>query len=130
MVLEADKAMVNSIIIICEDGPFGKNSVVESIRMGAGLLAVGDIDDCKIILLRDAIYFFNKNLNPEVLSMDNFENIIRLIELSGLEIFLHDKALRVAGMVHSDLILPNIVKIVNLKKISQLILEANMSFKY
>ncbi|MFX0138099.1 MAG: DsrE family protein [Candidatus Hodarchaeota archaeon] len=122
--------MVNSIIIICEDGPFGKNSVVESIRMGAGLLAVGDIDECKIILLRDAIYFFNKNLNPEVLSMDDFANIIRLIELSGLEIFLHDEALRVAGMVHSDIILPNIVKIINLKKISQLILEANMSFKY
>ncbi len=122
--------MVNSIIIICEDGPFGKNSVVESIRMAAGLLAVGDIDDCKVILLKDAIYFLNKNLNPKALNMDTFGNIIRLIELSDLEIFIHDEALEIAGMDSTDLILNDYVNVVDNKKISQLILEAEMSFKY
>ncbi|MFX1553339.1 MAG: DsrE family protein [Promethearchaeota archaeon] len=122
--------MVNSIIIICEDGPFGKNSVVESIRMAAGLLAVGDIDDCKVILLKDAIYFLNKNLNPKALNMDTFGNIIRLIELSDLEIFIHDEALQIAGMDSTDLILNDYVNVVDNKKISQLILEAEMSFKY
>ncbi|MDX1798394.1 MAG: hypothetical protein R3255_07075, partial [Candidatus Lokiarchaeia archaeon] len=65
--------MVNSILIICEDGPFGKNSVVESIRMAAGLLAVGDVEICKVILLREAVSFLSKNLAPEALNMNNFD---------------------------------------------------------
>ncbi|MFX1387814.1 MAG: DsrE family protein, partial [Promethearchaeota archaeon] len=119
--------MVNSVVIICEDGPFGKDSVVESIRMAAGLLAVGDIEECKVILLRDAIHFLNKNLKPEILKMDDFENIKRLMELSELEILVHDEALEIAGMKSSDLILKDNVKIVDTRKISQLISEANVS---
>ena len=130
MVLEGDTTMVDSIVIICEDSPFGKNSVVESIRMATGLLAVGDIEDVKVILLRDAIYFLNRNLKPETLNMKEFTNIFRLIELSGLEIYVHDEALKVAGIESTNLILNDNVKIVDIKKISQLILEANMSFKY
>jgi len=117
-------------VIICEDGPIGKNSVEESIRMAAGLLAVGDIEDCKVILLKDAVYFFNKNLNPDALNMDNFTNIFRLIELSELEIFLHDKALKAAGIEPTDLFLEKHLKIIGTKQISQLILNADMSFKY
>jgi len=67
--------VVNSIVLICEDSPFGKNSAVESIRMATGILAVGDIDDCKIILLNDAVYFLSKNINPEALNVDPFDNI-------------------------------------------------------
>ncbi|KKN13788.1 hypothetical protein LCGC14_1002820 [marine sediment metagenome] len=122
--------MVNSIVIICEDSPFGKNSAVESIRMGTGLLAVGDIDDCKVVFMKDAIYFLSKKLDPEVLHVKPFTNIMRLIELSGLEIFVHDEALEVAGMVESDLIPIDNIQVVNTKKISQLILEADMNFKY
>lgn len=130
MVLEGDTTMVDSIVIICEDSPFGKNSVVESIRMATGLLAVGDIEDVKVILLRDAIYFLNRNLKPEALNMKDFNNIFRLIELSGLEIYVHDEALKFAGIESTNLILNDNVKIVDIKKISQLILESNMSFKY
>lgn len=122
--------MVNSVVIICEDSPFGKNSVVESIRMAAGILAVGDIDKCKVILLKDAVHFMNKNLNPDVLNMDDFANIMRLIELSELEIFLHDKALKAAGIEPTDLILDENLKIIGTQQISQLILDADMSFKY
>ena len=70
--------MVNSIIILCEDSPFGKNSAVESIRMATGLIAVGDIDECKVIFMGDAVYFLNKNINPEALNLDSFSNIMRL----------------------------------------------------
>lgn len=122
--------MVNSIVIICEDGPFGKNSVVESIRMAAGLLAVGDVEICKVILLRDAIYFLKKTLEPEALNVDNFGNIIRLIELSELEIYVHSEALEIAGIETSDLILQDNIKFVDIKEISQLILNADVSFKY
>jgi sulfur relay (sulfurtransferase) DsrF/TusC family protein len=122
--------MVNSVVIICEDGPFGKNSVVESIRMAAGILAVGDVEYCKVILLKDAINFLNRNLNPKVLNMDDFVNVMRLIELSDLEIYVHDEALEVAGINSDDLILSDNVKVVDTKMISTLILEADMSFKY
>jgi len=122
--------MVNSIIIICEDSPFGKNSALESIRMATGLLAVGDIDECKVIFLGDAVYFLNKDLNPEILNVDNFSNIMRLIELSGLEIYVFDESLEEADMDHSDLISNENIQIINAKKLSNLILEADMSFKY
>jgi len=122
--------MVKSVIILCEDGPFGKNSVEESIRMAAGLLAVGDIEDSKVILLSDAVYFLDKNLKPEVLRMDDFANIKRLIELSDLQIYVHDNALDFAGIKASDLILPDNVKIIDIKQISKLVLEAEMCFKY
>ena len=122
--------MVNSIVIICEDSPFGKNSAVESIRMGTGLLAIGDIDNCKVVFLQDAIYFLSKNLDPEVIKVKPFTNILRLIELSGIEIYVHDDALEAAGMNESDLIPIDNIQVVNLKKISQLILKADMNFKY
>ena len=122
--------MVNSIVIICEDSPFGKNSAIESIRMATGLLAVGDIDECKVIFIGDAVYFLNKNLNPEALNLNGFSNIMKLIELSDLEIYVLDEALEVADMGHSDLISNDNLKIVNTKELSNLILEADMSFKY
>ncbi|MHA2049392.1 MAG: DsrE family protein [Promethearchaeota archaeon] len=122
--------MVNKIVIICEDSPFGKNSVVESIRMATGILAVGDLDDCKVVLLKDAVYFMNKSLNPEALGVDQFTNIIRLIDLSELEIYVHDEALNMAGLTASDLLPIETIKIVNFEEISQLILNADMSFKY
>jgi len=122
--------MVNSIVIINDESPFGKNSVVEAFRMATGLLAVGDIDDVKIILMKDAINFLNKRLDPGALNADNFTNIMRLIEFSEIEIFLHRDALNVAGLEANDLIVKKNVKIVDLKQISQLILGADMTFKY
>ena len=122
--------MVNSIVLICEDSPFGKNSAVESIRMATGILAVGDIDDCKIILLNDAVYFLSKNINPEALNVDPFDNIIRLMELSDLEVYIHDLALEERGMERSDLISGVNMQIVSMVKISQIIAESDMSFKY
>jgi len=122
--------MVKSIVLICEDSPFGKNSVIESIRMATGLLAIGDLDDCKVIFMGDAVYFLNKNLNPEALNVDPFSNIMRLMELSDLEVFIHDEALKTAGLDSSELIAYENLIIVNSEKISQLILEADMSFKY
>ncbi|MBY8986200.1 MAG: DsrE family protein [Candidatus Lokiarchaeota archaeon] len=122
--------MVNSIIILCEDSPFGKNSAVESIRMAAGILAIGDIDECKVVFMKDAVYFLSQNLNPDAINVDQFTNIMRLIELSELKIYVHDEALEVAGMDMSDLIPGDNIQVVNLEKISELIIEADMSFKY
>ncbi|MFX1409946.1 MAG: DsrE family protein [Promethearchaeota archaeon] len=122
--------MVKSVIIICEDSPIGKNSVVESIRMATGILAVGDIEQCRMVLMGDAIYFLNKALNPEILNFDNYSNIIKLIEFSELEIYVLDKALEIAGIKQSDLISYNNINVVNINEISKLILEADICFKY
>ena len=122
--------MVNSVVIISEESPFGKDSVVESIRMATGLLAVGDIEDVKIILMKDAVYFLNKRLDPKALNASEFTNIMRLIEFSEIEIFIHDNALKAAGLEPEDLKIKENVNIVNLKQISQLILAADMTFKY
>jgi len=122
--------MVKSIVILCEDSPFGKNSVIESIRMATGLLAVGDIQECRVIFMGDAVYFLNKNLNPEALNLKPFSNIMRLIELSDLEIYILDQALEVADMDHSDLLTYDNLHVINIQKVSDLILEADISFKY
>ena len=122
--------MVKSIVIICEDSPFGKNSVVESIRMATGILAVGDIDDCKVILMNDAVNFLSKNLNPEALRIDPFDNIMRLMELSDLEVYVHNVDLEERGMDRSDLIPNDNIQVVSMQKISQIIAEADMTFKY
>ena len=55
---------------------------------------------------------------------------MRLMELSDLEIYILDEDLEVADMDHSDLISYDNLKVVNAQKISQLILDADMSFKY
>ncbi|KKM07706.1 hypothetical protein LCGC14_1731280, partial [marine sediment metagenome] len=104
--------MVNSIVIICEESPFGKDSVVESFRMATGLLAVGDIEDVKIILMKDAIYFLNKHLDPIAINANEFTNIMRLIAFSEIEVFLHDNALKAAGLELNDIFLKENVKIV------------------
>ena len=122
--------MVKSIVIVCEDSPFGKNSVIEMIRMAAGLLAIGDLDNCQVIFMGDSVYFLNKDLNPEALNVDPFLNIMRLMELSDIEVYVHDEALNSAGLEQSDLISYENLKIVSNEEISQLILEANMTFKY
>ena len=122
--------MVQSIVILCEDSPFGKNSVTESIRLASGLLAVGDIKLCKVIFMGDAVYFLNKNLNPNALNVDPVDNIIRLMELSDLEIYAHDDALETAGLEIKDLIQNDNLKVVDMDTISKLILEAEMCFKY
>lgn len=122
--------IVQSIIIICEDSPFGKNSVTESIRLATGLLAVGNIENCKVIFMGDAIYFLNKSLDPKALNVDPVDNIMRLMELSDLEIYVHDEALETAGLEIEDLIQNDNLKVVGMEIISKLILEAEMCFKY
>ncbi|TFG23903.1 MAG: hypothetical protein EU532_13030 [Promethearchaeota archaeon] len=122
--------MVKSIVILCDDSPFGKNSAVESIRMATGLMAVGDIKHCKVIFMGDAVYFLNKNLKPEAVGLLPFTNIMRLMDLSELEIYIFDESLENADMDNSDLISSENLKIVNIQEISQLILNADITFKY
>ena len=122
--------MVKSVVILCEDSPIGKNSAGEAIRMGAGIMAVGDLDECKIVFMGDSIYFLSKNFDPEKVNRDAPTNIFRLIELSDLEIYALDSALEIAGVKHSDLIELDNIKVASMEEISNFILEADVMYRY
>ncbi len=122
--------MVKSVVILCEDSPIGKNSAVEAIRMGAGIMAVGDLDECKIIFMGDSVYFLSKNFDPEKVNREAPSNIFRLMELSDLDVFVLDSALKVAGIKESDLINYDNVKVASMQEISKLILEADVTYRY
>lgn len=122
--------MIKSVVILCEDSPIGKNSAVEAIRMGAGIMAVGDLEECKIIFIGDSVYFLSKNFNPEEVRMDVPSNIFRMMELSDLDVYVLDTALEIAGIKLSDLVDFDNVKVASNKEISKFILEADVTYMY
>ncbi|NVM18438.1 MAG: DsrE family protein [Candidatus Lokiarchaeota archaeon] len=122
--------MVKSVVILCEDSPIGKNSAVEAIRMGAGITAVGDLDECKIIFMGDSVYFLSKNFDPEKVNREAPSNILRLMELSDIEIYALDSALEIAGIKDADLIEYENIKVASMQDISKFILEADVTYRY
>ena len=122
--------MVKSVVIICEDSPIGKNSAVEAIRMGAGIMAVGDLDECKIVFMADSVYFLSKNFDPERVNREPPSNIFRLMELSDLDVYVLDSALKVAGIKDSDLIEYDNISVVSMQEISEIIINADVTYRY
>jgi sulfur relay (sulfurtransferase) DsrF/TusC family protein len=122
--------MVKSVVILCVDSPIGKNSAIEAIRMGAGIMAVGDLEECKIVFMGDSVYFLSKNFDPEKVNMDVPSNIFRMMELSDLDVYVLDSALEIAGLKQSDLVDFDNVKVVNNKEISKFILDADVTYRY
>jgi sulfur relay (sulfurtransferase) DsrF/TusC family protein len=122
--------MIKSVVIICEDSPIGKNSAIESIRLGAGLTVLGDIEECKIIFMGDSVYFLSKKFNPEIVNMESMNNIYRMLELSDIKIFTLDSALSHAGITQNDLIDFEMVNVATLKEISNYISHADAIFRY
>ena len=95
--------MVKSVVVMCDQSPIGKNTAAESLRFASGLISLSDLD-LKVIFLEDAVYFFNKNIDPEAVKRDSFTSIMRLVKLSDLDIYLLDKSLKERGMDETDLI--------------------------
>ncbi len=122
--------MVKSVVILCEDSPIGKNSAIEAIRMGAGIMAVGDLEECKIIFMGDSVYFLSKNFDPEKVNMDVPSNIFRMMELSDLDVYVLDSALEIAGIKQSDLVDFDNINVASNKEISKFILEADVTYRY
>ena len=122
--------MVKSVVIVCEDSPIGKNSAVEANRMGAGITAVGDLDECKIAFMGDSVYFLSKKFDPEKVNREAPSSILRLIELSDIEVYALDSALEIAGIKNSDLIEYDNVRVASKQEISKFILEADVTYRY
>lgn len=122
--------MVESVVVISDVSPIGRNSAVEAIRIGSGFTALGEFIDCKIVLTGDAVYLFNKNCNPEVVGMDPLAEVLEMADLSDLEVYLIDSALKEAGFTEEDLVEYENLKIINYDDLADLIANADTCFRY
>ncbi|MHA2051640.1 MAG: DsrE family protein [Promethearchaeota archaeon] len=112
--------MVESVVVISDQSPIGRNSAIEAIRIGSGFTALGEHIDCKIIFTGDAVYLFNKYCNPEVVGMDPLTEVLEIADLSDLEVYLID----------SDLVEYENLKIISYDDLADLIANADTSFRY
>ncbi|MFW9927974.1 MAG: DsrE family protein [Candidatus Thorarchaeota archaeon] len=122
--------MVKSVTIVCQDSPIGKNSITEALRMGAGIMAVGDIESCNIVFMGDAVYFLSKNYNPSVLNMENPSNMFKMLEFAEIIVYVLSDALNASGIKKTDLIEYEFLKIVDSMEIAQIIANSDISYKY
>ena len=122
--------MVESVVIISDQSPIGRNSAVEAIRIGSGFTALGEFIDCKIVFMGDAVYLFNKNSDPEAVGMDSLEEVLEMADLSDLEVYLIESALNDAGLTKEDMIDYENLKIISYDELTDLIANADVSFRY
>jgi len=121
---------MDSMSIICENSPIGKNTVEEAIRFASGIAALDDSINRNLIILGDAVYFFSKSFDPTKVQMDPIKNIMKMAELSDLKIYINKKSLEVAGLTKHDLISYQDLEIVPYSKIGEMILKSDASFRF
>ncbi|MFX1454602.1 MAG: DsrE family protein [Promethearchaeota archaeon] len=122
--------MVESVVVISDQSPIGKNSAIEAIRIGSGFTALGEFIDCKIVLTGNAVYLFNKSCNPEAVGMDSLEEVLEMVDLSDLEVYIIESALKEAGMSKEDLIEYENLKVINYDELVELIESADTTFRF
>ncbi|MFX0100196.1 MAG: DsrE family protein [Candidatus Hodarchaeota archaeon] len=122
--------MVESIVIVVDSSPFGKNSAAEAIRQGAGFVALGEMLDCKVVFTGDSVYLLNKNVDPSGVSMDSVDEIIEMADLSDLEVYVLQDALDDAGLTRDDLVEYENLTVIDTAKLVEFIQEADTTFKF
>jgi sulfur relay (sulfurtransferase) DsrF/TusC family protein len=122
--------MVESVVIITDQSPVGKNSAAEAIRIGSGFVALGEYIKCQVIFTGDAIYLLNKNADPNDLGMDSNDEVLEIADLSDLELCIIDTDLKNAGMTEDDLIEYESLKIITVGELSDLIDQADVCFRF
>ena len=122
--------MIESVLIITDQSPVGKNSAAEAIRIGSGFVALGEMIDCQIVFMGDAVYLLNKNANPEAVGMDSMDETLEMAELSDLELLVLDTALEEAGLTKDDLIDYEMLKIIDINELIESIDKSNTVFRF
>ncbi|NVM35783.1 MAG: DsrE family protein [Candidatus Lokiarchaeota archaeon] len=122
--------MIKSVVIISDQSPIGRNSAIEAIRIGSGFTALGEYIDCKVVFTGDAVYLFNKYCNPEAVGMDSLTEVLEMADLSDLEVYIIESALTEAGLTKDDLIEYENLKIINYDDLTELIADADTSFRF
>ncbi len=122
--------MVESVVIISDQSPIGRNSAVEAIRIGSGFTALGEYIECKVVYMGDAVYLLNKNSDPEAVGMDSLAEVLEMADLSDLEVYVVESALIDAGLTKNDLIEYENLKIIGYDELTDLIAKADTCFRY
>ena len=122
--------MIESVVVISDHSPIGRNSAIEAIRIGSGFTALGEFIDCKIVFMGDAVYLFNKHCNPETVGMDSLAEVLEIADLSDLEVYLIESALIDAGLTKDDMVDYENLKIIGYDVLSELIANADTCFRY
>ena len=122
--------MVESVVIICDKSPIGRNSAIEAIRLGSGFMGLGEEIDCKIVFTGDAVYFLNKHADPTAIGMDSYEEALEMADLSDLELKVVDISLEEAGIKADDLIEYENLKIINNDELTTIIEGARTCFRF
>ena len=122
--------MTKSVVIISDRAPVGINSAAEAIRLGSGFVALGEIIDCKIVYMGDAVYILSKETNPVAVGLDSFDEQMEIADLSDLELYALDSALDDAGLKLDDLIEYENLKIINMDELTTIIDEADTCFRF
>ncbi|MFX0081289.1 MAG: DsrE family protein [Candidatus Hodarchaeota archaeon] len=122
--------MINSVVVISDQSPIGRNSAIEAIRIGSGFTALGEYIDCKVVLTGDAVYLFNKFCNPEAVGMDPLTEVLEMADLSDLEVYIIESALTEAGLSKDDLIEYENLKFIDYDGLTELIAEADTTFRF
>ena len=94
---------MDSVLVICNRGPFGSDSAYESIRLGSGFMGLGEDINCKILFHGDAVLSVKKNLNSGKIGMDTYEDGMEMADLSELPIIVIEEDLMTRGMTTADL---------------------------
>lgn len=121
---------IESVVLICDRSPIGTNIAEEAIRLGSGFVALGEMIDCKVVYMADAVRLFHKNTNPEAVGMDSLDQPIEIADLSELEICLLEDSLKDAGMTADDLIDYEMMKIITYDELADIIAEADVCMRY
>lgn len=122
--------MVESVVIITDQSPVGKNSAAEAIRIGSGFVALGEYINCQVVFTGDAVYLLNKNAVPNAVGMDTNDEVIEIADLSDLELYIIDTDLKNTGMTKEDLIEYESLKIISIEELSDLIDQADTCFRF
>jgi len=121
--------MVESVLILTDKAPFGTNSAMEAIRMGAGVMGLGPGVACKILFHGDAVLFASKKLNAAAIGVDTAAEAIELAELTEMPIMLVKEDMDARGLKSEDLMeYPNLI-VINRADIVNIIQEHATAFR-
>lgn len=122
--------MIESVVIICDKSPIGRNSAIEAIRLGSGFMGLGEEIECKVVLTGDAVYFLNKHADPTAVGMDSYDEPLEMADLSDLGLIVVDTALEEAGLKADDLIEYENLRIINNDDLTTIIGDARTCFRF
>lgn len=122
--------MIESVVIVSDQSPIGKNSAREALRLAAGFLGLGEEIDCKVVLMGDAVYLVSKHADPTILGIDSFDEPLEMAELTDLEILVLNTALEDAGLTEQDLVDYDGLSIIDIEDLSKLFENADTVFRF